>query len=177
MKTFQTIPEILEFTSHKHKFINSQHHGGYGVVLLRRKNGTRLMIQELKHFRMYKYKLLDENVLAIYNIVTGLGFKGKKIQSATSILYLNNLLQINVYDHSAHFVSDCMVDFAYVEDETSVNITTMQEFLHDEPGVIRAQWTSPDKDIDELLDMATFGRRVKIAEVRRRYIGMDCSEL
>ncbi|NMC62392.1 MAG: hypothetical protein GYA55_04420, partial [SAR324 cluster bacterium] len=114
---------------------------------------------------------------AVYNIITGLSFKGHKIHSSSSILYLSDLVQINVYDHSTHFISRAGIDFAYIEEDQSAIMQALQEFVHDKPGIVRASWTDMNSVEDDLLNVMSFGHRVVNKEPYRRNIAIDCGEV
>lgn len=173
MKRFDDISDIMKFMLDKHKFVGKTKSGGYGTVMLRKSDGTRQMIHEFRYFRIFKHELLAPNVLALYNIITGMSFRGKQTTSSTSILYLTDLLQINVYDHGTHFFTDGSVDFAYVLDEDPVKRKLVQAWIEDDPGVVRATWCNPDKDIDDLLDELTFARRVERVQKGKRNLDIE----
>lgn len=177
IKKFETIPEIMEYMLDRHKFISQQKAGGYGVVMLRKANGRRIIVQEMRYFRIFKHQMIDSNSVMVYNIITGLSFKGSSIQSSSSTLYLNDLVQINVYDHSTHFVSRVGIDFSYLEEDQSATVQALQEFIHDKPGVIRASWTDKNASEDDLLDAMSFGVKKSLAEPYRRHIAIDCGEM
>lgn len=176
MKKYPTIDAVMQYAKEKHPIIGPGSAGGYGVVLLRKHDGRRIVVQEMRYFRIFKHEVVDDITLVIYNIVTGLSYKGSKIQSASSTLYLNDLIQINVYDHTTHFISRAGIDFSYMIEDTVANIQALQEFIHDQHGVVRASWTNPDSSEDELLDAFGFGQKVLVDNPYKRFIGVTMGD-
>ena len=173
MKQCENIDSIISYMLTHHKFISQSKGGGYGLVLLRKHNGSRIIIQEMKYFRIFSYKIMNENSVIIQNIITGFSFKGNHKQSASSSLFLHDLVQINVYDHSSHFISRSGVDFAYLEENQSASMQALQEFIHESPRAVRATWTDQNTAEDDMLDAITFGRRRAVADPYRRNIAVD----
>jgi hypothetical protein len=173
IKRCETLPEVVNYIQNKHIFISQQKAGGYGMILLRQHDGRRLIIQEMRYFRIYRFEPVDVNTLFIHNMITGLSFKGAKIQSASSRLCLYDLVQINVYDHSSHFITRSGVDFAYIEEEQTAQMQALQEFIHNQPGVVRASWTDKNAQEDDLLDAMSFGHKRLFAAPYKRNIAID----
>lgn len=144
----------------KHHFIDKNRSGGYGLVTHRKNDGVRNIVQEMRYFRIFKYDVYDDDTLLIYNIITGLSFRGKNIQSSSSILYLPELLQINVYDYGSHFFTDSGIDFGYVLDEKSVTIQLLRAWINEDSSPMRAQWRTSDESLDNFLEEMTFGKKV-----------------
>lgn len=177
MKQFATINEIMVYMLEKHGFVGKNRSGGYGIVTFRKADGNRNIVQEMRYFRIFKYDIYDGDTLLLHNIITGLAFKGKEIRSASSILYLPELLQINVYDQGSHFYTDSGIDFGYVLDEKSVTIKMMRAWIDDTAPVMRAQWRTPNRLVDDFLDELTFGRKVVRVTKGKRNIDIKHSAL
>jgi len=177
MKKCETINDIMEDMLKRHASIREQKAGGHGLVLLRKHDGRRIIVQEMRYFRIFRYEVIDHNILLVENIITGLSHRGGRIQSASSTLYLNDLVQINVYDHTSHFISRAGIDFAYIEEDHSAMIQALQEFIHDASRVVRATWTDKNADEDDLLDAMSFGHRRAFKETYRRNIAIDCGDV
>lgn len=175
-RNFETIEQIMGYIKDHHKFISESKAGGYGLVMLRKPDGRRIIIQEMKFFRMFDYRV-DNNILVVYNILTGLAFRGSKLISAASTLYLNDLVQINVFDNSAHFISRGGVDFAYMSEDHSAAMQALQEFIHAVPKIPRASWTNVNADEQDLLDAFSFGKKSKSIKPYRRRIQFDSETL
>lgn len=157
----------MEYLFHKHHFIQKSKDGGYGLVTFRNTDGTRNIIQEMRYFRIFKYEIF-ETTLLIYNIVTGLNFKGKEIKSASSTLYLSDLLQINVYDYGSQFFTNSGLDFAYVSDDKFVKIKLLRTWIDNESAILRAQWRNKDRDLDSML--FNFGKQVTQVQKSKRFL-------
>jgi hypothetical protein len=48
MKKYETLDEIMLYIMQKHKFINTASSGAYGMLLLRKPDGRRLIVQEMQ---------------------------------------------------------------------------------------------------------------------------------
>lgn len=177
MRHYDELSETIQYAMKKHSLIQQRNKGGYGTLFLRKPDGRRILIQELRYFRIFKYEIIDYSSLVLYNIITGLAFRGKKLQSATSVFHLNDLLCVNVYDHMTHFISDTGVDFAYTEENDSIAVESLQHLLLDQYPTLRAQWFNKNASVDQVLNEATVGRSVKLEEPYRRYVAMDYDKL
>lgn len=177
LRIFDNLIDVVEYARKKHPMISAQRAGGYGLVLLKKHNGSRIIVQEMRYFRIYKCETLEKNGLIINNLITGLSFKGGMIRSASSTLYLCDLVQVNVYDHSTHFISRSGLDFVYVEEEQSALLQGLQEFIHDQPAVVRASWTDKNADEQDLLDAISFGQKRTIAAPYRRNLMIDSGDI
>ena len=174
MKNYKDIKSIMGYILKKHQFVGKQNVGGYGIVTFRKKDGIRNIIQQLKYFRIFKYSVHDDNTVLIHNMITGISFDGKQIQSSSSVLYLPDLIQINVYDNGTHFFTDSGIDFGYVMDSYSVVIRSLRAWIDDQSPVLRAQWRNSDKSSD-LLDKLTFRNVITIPRRKRNL--RHCQEI
>lgn len=175
MIKYETLDDVMQHISTHHKFLSRA--GGYGLVLLRKPNGQRIIVQEMRYFRIFGYKTIAPNFLMIQNIMTGLAFKGKELVAASSNLYLTDLVQVNVYDSTSHFISRAGIDFAYVDEEQSATIKALQEFVHNSTQGVRVRWTDKNANEEDLLDAMSFGHKKSFVEPYRRNIAIDCGDI
>lgn len=177
MKVLDSLEDVISFVKTKHRSINKQGNGVYGMKFLRKPNGHRIMFEEIQGMKLFDWKV-NGTELTIHQLAVGLEHGGKKRRhTLSSTLILRDLVMINVYDHCTQFYSYDSIDFAYVEEEYTSNIEHMTEWLHDETGILRAQWLSPNKHIDRILEEISVGRTIERKIELPRQIDMGCEDL
>lgn len=173
MKKCSNIDEIIEYIQRKHRLVNSRSAGVHAFKMLRKPSGRRILFEEIHGWRIFKHKVFDETSMTIETLATGLQFKGHKEVRASSKLYLDDLVVINVYDHCAEFFTGSSIDFAYVESDYAAEIELLSEWINNDPGVLRAQWLTPNDDYNRILDeISTGGRQIELSEGNPRFINM-----
>ncbi len=163
MKTLSSLEEVVDFIKKKHSAINKPGNGVYGLKFLRKSDGKRVMFEEIQGLKLFDWKISGTELI-IHQLAVGFEFKGKtKKHTLSSTLFLRDLVMINIYDHCAQFFSHESIDFAYVEDEYIAHVEHLIEWMNDGDGgsILRAQWISPDKNIDRLLEEISIGRTVE----------------
>lgn len=161
MKRFETLPDLMTFIQTKHRKINSKQGGVQGYKMFRKPDGRRILFEEIKGFRIFRFQAVDDRTLTIDTLATGFAFRNNEKITVSSRLFLPDLAVINVYDHRAEFFSSSSIDFAYIEDDKVVELQMLEEYINDDPGIVRAQWLAKDDDVDRILDEVTGGRKAK----------------
>ena len=176
MKRCSSLDEIVEFMQRKHRLINARNAGVHAFKMLRKPSGRRIIFEEIHGWRIFRHRVHDETTLIIDTLAVGLQFKGNKEVRASSKLYLEDLMVINVYDHRAEFFSGSSIDFAYVEADYAVELQMLSEWVNENPGVMRAQWITPKEDFDKVLDdLSLGGKCVPLSDDKPRFINMGAS--
>lgn len=175
MKKLDDLQSAMDFIYNKHRGINSPARGVNGYKMLRRPNGSRYVFECIKGFRIFRHFVFpqDPRCLTLETMGTGITQKGETKITVTCHLYLSELSVINIYDHRCEFLSNGSIDFAYIENEYSAELSVASEFMFNEEGILRAQWTSQDESAAVLLKEISVSRTMKLA-TPRRYI--DISE-
>lgn len=157
--------------------MNARQKGVHGFKILRKPSGQRLLFEEIHGWRIFKHKVHDETTLVIQSLATGLLFKGNLEVRASSTLFLHDLMVVNVYDHRAEFFSGSSIDFAYVEADYAVELQLLTEWVNEDPGVLRAQWLTPNDDYDRILDeISGGGKDVVLSDDKPRFINMGVTQ-
>lgn len=173
MKRCTTLDEIVEFIQRKHRMVNARNAGVHAFKLLRKPSGRRILFEEIHGWRIFKHKVFNETTLVIDTLATGLQFKGNKEVRASSKLFLDDLMVVNVYDHRAEFFSGSSIDFVYVEADYAVELEMLSEWVNEKPGIMRAQWLNPKEDYDKILDEISIGgKSVVLSDDKPRFINM-----
>lgn len=173
MKRCATLDEIVEYIQKKHRQVNARNAGVHAFKILRKPSGRRILFEEIHGWRIFKHKVFNDSTLVIDTLATGLQFRGNKEVRASSKLFLEDLMVINVYDHRAEFFSSSSIDFAYVEAEYAVELQLLSEWVNEDPGVMRAQWINPQEDYDKILDeLSLGGRSITLSDDKPRFINM-----
>jgi len=174
MKTYNTIDQIVNYIIKKHRTIRDPaKHGVHGLMMLRKMNGSRMIFGEIRGFRILDWSVFEDNVLSIDSIAVGYAMKGSKKLQQTSRLLLQGLAIINVYDYCAEFLTESGVDFAYTVNEYAAEMQHIREWVHKEPGILRARWIDDTNDTQILLDRLASGRIIKEVETEGRQVDMD----
>lgn len=166
MKTFDKLEEIVDFMLRKHKGLRDSFGGVTCYKSLRKPDGKRIPFEESRGFKIVKFTATGENTLSINQLATGYQFRGEKKHTMTSNLFLQDLVLINVYDLRAEFFSTSSIDFTYIVQDKDVNtkVQMLHEWINEDNGIIRAQWTHKDENIERLLDEISVGRKVQVQD-------------
>ena len=172
MKRYDTLDELITFIQSKHRKINSKQAGVVGYKLLRKPDGRRILFEEIKGFRIFRFKPVDDRTLIVDTLATGFTFRNNEKITVSSRMFLTDLAVINVYDHRAEFFSSSSVDFAYIEDDKGVELQMLEEYIHDDAGIVRAQWLSKDENVDKILEELAGGRneQVQLSSEQPRFL-------
>ena len=156
MKRLETLDDVMIYINQKHRKINSKAGGVHGMKMLRKPNGRRIMFEEIKGFRIFKWQILDDTTLMLQTLANGFKFRGhEKSYTVSSWLHLTDLSVVNIYDHRASFFSMDSIDFSYVEDDFASELQMLQEWVNDEPGELRAQWVAHNESVNRILAEVT----------------------
>ena len=173
MKRCTTLDEVVGYIQRKHRNVNARQKGVHGFKMLRKPSGQRLLFEEIHGWRIFKYKVHNETTLVIKTLATGLLFRGNQEVRASSTLFLNDLIVVNVYDNRAEFFTGSSIDFAYIEADYAVELQLLTEWVNQDPGVLRAQWLTPKNDYDRILEeISTGGKEVVLSDNKPRFINM-----
>lgn len=170
MKKYDTIDKIVKFMMRKHPDIKNTRQGVSAWKFLLKPNGSRVPFESSQGFKIIEFDVFDNNTLIIEQAAFGYEFHSQIKSTASSRLYLTNLAVINVYDHKTEFYSFDTIDFVYIVNTHESKIVMMQEWIDCEMSILRAQWTSPDSRVEQLLNEISVGRSVVQTESPRRLI-------
>jgi len=170
MKKYDTIDKIVKFMMRKHPDVKSTRQGVNAWKFLLKSNGTRIPFESSRGFKIIEFDVFDNDTLIIEQAAFGYEFHSQVKSTDSSRLYLTNLAVINVYDHKTEFYSFDTIDFVYIVNSYESKIVMLQEWIDHEPSILRAQWTSPDSRVEQLLNEISVGRSVVQAESPRRLI-------
>lgn len=177
MKRCTTLDEIVEYIQRKHRNVNARQKGVHAFKMLRKPSGQRILFEEIHGWRIFKYKVYDDTTLVINTLAVGLQFRGSQEVRASSTLFLHDLVVVNVYDQRAEFFSASSIDFAYVEADYAVEQQLLTEWVNEDPGVQRAQWLTPNKDYDRILDeISSGGKNAVLSDDKPRFINMGVTQ-
>lgn len=154
-----------------HLFINKNGYGAHGYKFFRQEDGTRIPFEITKGFKIFNFNTYEDNV-SIDQLMTAYTFDGKTKQVVHSVLYLKDLLSIEVYDDKTDFISLSSIDFTYIINHKDSEIRMLSEWMNEDPGIRRARWVSSRPDIDNVLDNVSY-RKKNIASKRQRVIDME----
>ena len=175
MKRLETLDDVMTYINRKHRKINSKAGGVHGMKMLRKPDGRRIMFEEIKGFRIFKWEILDETTLMLQTLANGFKFRGREKQyTVSSWLHLADLAVISVYDHRASFFSMDSIDFSYIEDDFASELQMLQEWVNDEVGEPRAQWVANDEGVNRILAEVTrdIEAEAEAAFTERRFLDM-----
>ncbi len=172
MKRCTTLDEIVEYIQQKHRNVNARQKGVHGFKMFRKPSGQRILFEEIHGWRIFKHNVYDESTLVISTLAVGLQFRGKQEIRASSTLFLHDLMVVNVYDQRAEFFSASSIDFAYVEADYAVEQQLLTEWVNNDPGILRAQWLTPNEDYQRILDGLSAGKDVVLSDDKPRFINM-----
>lgn len=164
MKVCDNLNDIVDFILRKHKTLRGSFGGATCYKMLRKPDGTRIPFEESRGFKIIKFTVMGDNTLNINQLAAGYQFKGEQKHTMSSHLFLQDLVLINVYDHRAEFFSTSSIDFTYIVQDKGVNVQMLHEWVNEDNGIIRAQWTHKDENIERLLDEISVGRKVQVQE-------------
>lgn len=174
MKNFTSLEDVIKFMFNKHRNINSPAHGVTGYKFLRKPDGSRLLFEQVKGFRIFRHFIHSERDLTLETMGTGILFKKNIKITVSSHLFLSNLAVINVYDHRTEFFSANSIDFAYIENEYSAEVQMMQEWLSKDAGQLRGQWLAKDEIVDKILNEISISRHMDLSDkYRRRHLSLQ----
>jgi len=178
MKSCENLDEMVNYLLKKHRELRGPKGNVTSYKLLRKPSGKRIMFEETRGFKIIKFDVQNENSIIINQLCSGYAFKGQHKRVLTSNLYLHDLVVVNAYDHKAEFFSLSSIDFVYIECNPSISIQTLQDWVDNNHGIIRAQWVHKDEYLEQLLDEISIGRRVTVDQPRtRRHIDMNCENI
>lgn len=160
IKVCNSLDEIVKFILYKHKTLSGQGGGAISYKLLKKPDGRRIPIEESHGFKIIKFNVLGENSLSITQLSSGFAMKGQYKCKMSSQLFLHDLVLVNVYDHRSEFFSGSSIDFSYITKDPGVPIQMLQEWLYEDPGIIRAQWSYDDRMVNQILDEISVGRKI-----------------
>ena len=172
MKKCETLQELMEYIYRKHPEVKSGTSGFYGYKLLRKPDGNRILFETVDGFRIFNHNA-GPDWLRLETMASGFEFRGRRQIRQSSQLSLTDLLVASVYDHSAEFYSLSSIDFAYVLKSKESEVTMLSAFVQEDTPPVRAQWQSPNEEIERLLEVISIGRKVKSVPKTRRMIEMD----
>ncbi len=160
------LKKILDFLTNAHRHISSRS-GLYCLKLLRQPDGSRIPIEVMNGVRIKNFILYDNNTVIIEQ-------SSEEVSQwrFTAQTYLSNLAMINVYDYSAEFLTTNSVDFVYLRQTKDAKIAMLAEWIHEKPGVLRAQWFG-DEDAEEILANVGPTRYIKRAVSVGRNIDLE----
>ncbi len=164
----------MEYVVKKHKNLKD-YAGVYALKLLRMADGTRIPFEEISGFKINKYEVHGD-MLCIHQIAAGYEFKHKRKHVITAKLWLHDLIMINVYDHRTEFFSGKSIDFVYIENSYDAKVQMLQEWLIEDPGIIRAQWAPRNDRVERLLDELSMGRKVEVTVPEARLLDLRGEE-
>lgn len=161
MKICDSLSEIIQFIKHRHPYISQTKGGVYAMKLLRRNDGSRIPFEEMNGFKIFNMLPFGENGLVVESLAAGYAFKGSFKHTVSSKLFLHNLAVINVYDHKTEFYSIKGIDFVYIENTYDSQVQMLQEWIDNDPGILRAQWCHNNTEIEKILHEISVGARVE----------------
>ncbi len=174
MIKFETLDDLIKFIKNHHKCLQVSRSGAYGMKFIRKPDGKRIMFEEIRGFKIFDFESVEENSLRISQLACGYALKGKIKHTMSSVLFLSDLVLINVFDHAALFFSRSSIDFGYVENEFCADMEHLSEWLHNLPGIVRGRWESKDPELEKIINEIGLGRKVIEIEKFARGIDFEC---
>ncbi len=164
----------MDFSLRKHPTVrNGNGAGFYGLKMLRKPDGRRIIFESVNGFRIFEHSQVSDTSIMIRQQSTGFEFRGNRRVVQTADFTLSDLALVNVYDNSAEFYSRSSIDFAYVAKTADSEIEMLTEFVVGLKGIVRAQWTSQNDEVDRIISELSIGRKVIEVAQRKRMIDMD----
>ncbi len=68
-----------------------------------------------------------------------------KSKASGSTIHLTDLIMVNVYDHSAEFISKSSIDLYYAETTYNAKVVLMSSWINKTQDILRAQWFCDDE--------------------------------
>ncbi len=181
MKRLDALEDIMTFTLRIHRKMGSRPRFGQigmdggidGYKIMRKPDGSRILFEHIIGFRIFKHQVMGDNSLLLTTMAGGIDFKGNKKIAIEARTYLTDLAVVNVYDHCTEFFSFSGIDFTYIEQDYGAHVQLLSDWLSEDPGIIRAQWSHKSSEVDRILDEIVVGRKIEQSVRDRRYIDMD----
>lgn len=143
MKQYEDISQILEYMSKKHVNLQSHQKGVKGYKFFKHGN-SRLLFEEITGFQIVDFQVFDNSDISITTVAKGFTYKNNVKTTVTAKLFLNDLALINVYEHSAEFLTCNSIDFSYIENDYDVSLKIFSNWLAKSPSELKAQWVKGD---------------------------------
>lgn len=156
---YESLQEILDFIETIHPKLHSPP-GVYCLRMRRTHEGARIPFEELRGVRIKSFEVYDTNTVIATLHSHGMAFKSNRLNTFDGTIYLTDLAMINVYDHSAEFLTNSSIDFVYLEQDKGAKTVMLAEWIHDVPKNLRAQWFK-DSETERLLSEVGLGRKVR----------------
>jgi hypothetical protein len=174
MKTCNSLQEIIDYILKKHKYLKE---GAFAMKFLRKHNGKRIVIEHMDGFRIFEYAVHNETSLVMTQFASGMVFKGKEKINMVSKLFLDNLVMVNSYDHSAEFFTFDSIDFSFIEKTYAAEIELLDEMIRGKKSELRAQYVQHNPEVDKILEEISSGRKMIVKRGSNRNIIMDDNHL
>lgn len=158
IKTFATLDGMLDFINRK--YVDSfRKKGSYCLKMLRRRDGSRVIFEEMNGVLIDKFETYDSNTVVVYQRSHGKVFQYHKEgllqvdQRAIfdARIFLQDLAMINVYDYSIEFLTVEGIDFVCLVKDRSASMSILSDWIDDQQGILRVQWVR-DREAEEILD-------------------------
>lgn len=173
MNKYYELEEVIDFIKKTHRQLSK---GLYCLKLLRKPDGTRIPVEELRGVRIENWTIYDKNTLIIHQHSHGTPFRGRALHTFDAILYLPDLTMINVYDYSAEFLTSSSIDFVYLQQSKEAKTVMLAEWIHDVPRNLRAQWFR-DEETEMILGEVGLGRRIRSIAPLGRHLDLGSDDL
>ena len=171
VKVYHSLTDLVDYINKTHHFLKTSS-GVYGIKLLRKANGKRIPFEEIKGLKIHDISVHNKDTVVIEQAGFGLQFKSNVKHIYKAKLFLSNLAVVNVYDERTAFFTIDNIDFCYIQNNYSVNVKMLKEWINHDPGILRAQWVNKDSDVHKILDEIGGDRKIKISVTPPRNINM-----
>lgn len=173
MQKCATLQDTVSFILKHHKEVRGLGGGCIAWKFLRRRDGTRIPIEESRGFKILQFHVTeDEDAITIQQFAAGFALDSKRVTMSSS-LFLQDLMVINVYPDKAEFFSLASIDFIYLTKPHGSPVYLQKE-IDGSKDVLLAQWCKDDDRVERLLEEISIGRRVMVAPPEtRRYMTLD----